>query len=57
MTISAAKKLYANQLAAGISLQDAMKHNKAETVSYWDLLDDKGDTKKSNSTNNMTLTA
>ena len=49
MTISQAKKLYANQLAEGISLQDAMRHNKAETVSYWDLLDDKGDTKKSNS--------
>ena len=54
MTISAAKKIYANQLAEGISLQDAMKHNKAETVSYWDLLDDKGDTKNTNSTNNMT---
>ena len=57
MTISQAKKIYANQLAAGYSLQEAMKHNKAETVSFHDLLDDKGDTKKSNSTNNMTLTA
>ena len=54
LTISQAKQLYANQLAEGISLQDAMKHNKAETVSYWDLLDDKNDIKKSNSTNNMT---
>ena len=52
MTISAAKKLYANQLAAGISLQDAMKHNKAETVSFHDLLDEKNDTKK----NNMSVT-
>ena len=47
MTISAAKKLYANQLAAGISLQDAMKHNKAETVRFQDLLDEHNDTKKS----------
>ena len=46
MTISAAKKLYANQLAEGISLQDAMKHNKAETISFHDLLDEKNDTKK-----------
>ena len=53
MTISAAKKLYANQLAAGISLQDAMRHNKAETVSFHDLLDEKNDTKK----NTMALTA
>tara|TARA_B100001250_G_scaffold398988_1_gene407871 strand:+ start:87 stop:1208 length:1122 start_codon:yes stop_codon:yes gene_type:complete len=53
MTISQAKKLYANQLAEGISLQEAMKYNKAETVSYWDLLDEKNDTKKTNSTNNM----
>tara|TARA_S200000501_G_scaffold281133_1_gene265139 strand:- start:203 stop:1264 length:1062 start_codon:yes stop_codon:yes gene_type:complete len=57
MTISQAKKIYANQLAAGYSLQEAMKHNKAETVSYWDLLDEKNDTKKTNSTNNMALTA
>ena len=63
MTIGQAKKIYANQLAAGISLQDAMRHNKAETVSYWDLLDDKGDSKQSNSntpnsntTNNNTMT-
>ena len=53
MTISQAKKIYANQLAAGYSLQEAMKHNKAETVRFSDLLDDKGDTKKTNSTNNM----
>ena len=33
MTISQAKKAYAKQLAEGISLQDAMRHNKAETVS------------------------
>ena len=52
MTISAAKKLYANQLAEGISLQDAMKHNKAETISFYDLLDEKNDTKK----NNMSVT-
>jgi hypothetical protein len=62
MTISQAKKIYANQLAAGYSLQEAMKHNKAETVSFHDLLDDKGDTKQSNSntpnnsTNNNTMT-
>ena len=54
MTISQAKKIYANQLAQGITLQDAMRHNKAETVSFYDLLDEKNDTKKTNSTNNMT---
>ena len=52
MTIGQAKKLYANQLAEGISLQDAMRHNKAETVSFYDLLDEKNDTKK----NNMSVT-
>jgi len=52
MTISAAKKLYANQLAEGISLKDAMRHNKAETISFYDLLDEKNDTKK----NNMSVT-
>lgn len=57
MTIGQAKKIYANQLAEGISLQDAMRHNKAETVRFSDLLDDKNDTKKTNSTNNMALTA
>ena len=56
MTISQAKKIYANSLAAGYSLQEAMKHNKAETVRFSDLLDDKGDTKKTNSTNNMAQT-
>ena len=53
MTISAAKKLYANQLAEGISLQDAMRRNKAETVSFHDLLDEKNDTKQSNSNKTM----
>ena len=63
MTIGQAKKIYANQLAEGISLQDAMRHNKAETVRFSDLLDDQGDTKQSNSNtsntlnNTMTLTA
>ena len=57
MTIGQAKQLYANQLAEGISLQDAMRHNKAETVSFYDLLDDKGDSKQSNSNtpNNSTI--
>ena len=54
MTIGAAKKLYANQLAEGISLQQAMASNKAETVRFQDLLDEKNDTKKTNSTKNMT---
>ena len=53
MTIGQAKKIYANQLAEGISLQDAMKHNKAETVSFHDLLDEKNDTKKSTTDNLM----
>ena len=53
MTIRQAKKIYANQLAAGYSLQEAMKHNKAETVRFSDLLDDQGDTKNANSTNQM----
>ena len=52
MTISGAKKLYANQLAEGISLQQAMASNKAETVRFQDLLDEKNDTKK----NTMALT-
>ena len=62
MTIGQAKRIYANQLAAGISLQDAMRHNPANTVSFHDLLDDQGDTKQSNSntpnnsTNNNTMT-
>ena len=48
MTISGAKKLYANQLAKGISLQQAMASNKAETVRFQDLLDEHNDTKKNN---------
>ena len=40
LTISGAEKLYAKQLAEGYSLEQAMKSNPAETISYWDLIDD-----------------
>ena len=51
LTISQAKKLYANHLAGGSSLQQAMASNPAETVSFFDLIDDTK-TPTTNSTNN-----
>ena len=40
LTISQAKQIYANQLAEGISLQQAMASNPANTVNFHDLIDD-----------------
>ena len=40
-TISDYEKLYAKQLAEGFSLKDAMRFNKAETKSFYALIDDK----------------
>ena len=40
MTKKDAEKLYANQIAEGLSLEDAMRFNKAETGSYYALIDD-----------------
>ena len=68
MTISDAKKLYKKQIDEGISLKDAMRFNKAETGSFYALIDDtqKKEEEKAlntkyendkaiyNSTNNMT---
>jgi len=63
MTIGQAKQRYAKHLADGRhTLEQLMKMNPAETVSFHDLLDDQGDTKQSNlntpnnSTNNNTMT-
>jgi len=41
MTIAAASKLYANQLAEGATLQQAMASNPAETIRYSELIRDK----------------
>ena len=40
LTISQARQMYANQLAEGISLQQAMASNPANTVNFHDLIDD-----------------
>lgn len=40
MTVSQAKKLYRRSLAEGHSLEYAMRWNPAETVSFYDLIDD-----------------
>ena len=54
MTVSDAKKLYANQIAEGLSLKDAMRFNPAETGSYYALIDDSE--KENNTKNDMALT-
>jgi len=58
LTISAAEKLYANQIAEGISLAQAMASNKAETIRFNDLVKDhdKGSTTISGSNNNNSTT-
>ena len=45
MTVSDAKKLYKKQIDEGISLKDAMRFNKAETGSFYALIDDTEDNK------------
>ena len=54
LTISQAKQIYANQLAEGSSLQQAMASNPAETVNFYDLIDNTN-TPTTNSTNNNTM--
>ncbi len=58
LTISAAEKLYANQIAEGISLAQAMASNKAETIRFNDLVKDYdyGPTAISGSNNNNSTT-
>ena len=40
LTISQARQIYANQLAEGFSLQQAMATNPANTVNFFNLIDD-----------------
>ena len=53
LTISQANQMYANQLAEGISLQQAMATNPANTVNFHDLIDD---TQTNNNQNNTMTT-
>ena len=52
MTKKDAEKLYANQIAEGLSLEDAMRFNKAETGSYYALIDDEPTKNESLKVNN-----
>ena len=53
LTISQANQMYANQLAEGVSLQQAMATNPANTVNFHDLIDD---TQTNNNQNNTMTT-
>ena len=52
MTKKDAKKLYANQIAEGLTLEQAMDHNPAETMSYYALLEDEPTKNESLKVNN-----
>ena len=54
-TISDWEKLYANQIKEGMSLEQAMKHNPAETLSFYALIDDSGSS-ATDTTNTTTQT-